>query len=121
MKPTVPPSALALLCFRPDGSKVSRREQAELSGVSLRTWERYEKQPWSEWPIGLAERWCAVCGFSLWDWSLDVVRERLQQVDWMHLTPRIKRALKDILKAAGKDPAKYRALAHALSKPVVGS
>lgn len=94
---------------------MSLAEQAKVVGVSVRTLYRLIRAPWDRWRVGTAVKWCGACGFDFW--NLRIGGPEVKTVDWRRRTPKLDRAIRDILKMAGTphDPAHIRKFADAIS------
>lgn len=114
MRPTIPPSVFVLLCMR-DGEPLPQHKQAKMLGVSMRHMARLVAKSWDGWRVGLAVKWCSICGADFWD--LHKSAQRLKDVRWDHAKSRHKRALEALIKEAGANPSakRVRELAEALS------
>lgn len=95
--PAIPPGLVSFLC------PMTRPEQARACGVSVSTLARHLRVPWKQWPVGLAEEWCRVCGFDFWNLRFDTPEHLalLARVRWTPVTKRLRRVLTALYRAAG--------------------
>lgn len=111
MKPALPPGLVSLLC------KTSQR------AVPDRSLRRLLSRPWGKWKVEVAEKWCAACGFDFWNLDAAHHLDKIKAVDWTRRTKRLRRALGEVLRAAGfKNPTlrQQDALAEAFQKLASG-
>ena len=88
-------------------------QQARMTGITERTLNRLVNLPWQRWKVGVAEKWCAVCGMDFWD--LNRGGEIAMRADWTSKKRTVMKAIRDMVAYVGgkkSDEARVAAALH---------